>query len=104
MRSRIKIGVAALVATLAICLVVCSIWVFLIGPHDWPDSVPQERNRIHSPAGFSMIVPERWRSGADLWQLGAVSGASDYFSTRIWVERVYPENLQPQPLPENATF
>jgi len=66
--------------------------------------MPAESNRVHSPGGFSMIVPEGWRSGSGPTYISAVSGASNFYNTQISVEKGIPEFSQPQPLPVNASF
>jgi hypothetical protein len=102
--TRAKKVLAALAASLAVCVAGHSIWVTEIGPYDWPKSIPVESNRIYSPGGFSMIVPEGWRSGAGPTYISAVSGSSEYWSTQLWVQKGVSEFSQPRPLPENARF
>ena len=102
--SRASLVVAAIVATLAVCAALRSFWVTEIGPYDWPESMPDENNRIYSPGGFSMVVPEGWRSAARLNYISASSGASNYYSTQLLIEKKIPEFSQPQPLPNNASF
>jgi hypothetical protein len=102
--TRAKTVLVAVTATLAIYAAARSIWVAEIGPYDWPESIPAERNRIYSSGGFSIIVPEGWRSGSGPDYISAVSGSSEYWSTQIWVEKGISEYSQPQPLPENSRF
>ncbi len=102
--TRAKIVLAVVAATLAVCAAVRSYWVVNIGPYDWPNSMPAESNRVYSPDGFSMIVPEGWRSGARATYISACSGASDPYSTQLWVEKGISKFSQPQPLPANASF
>jgi hypothetical protein len=75
-----------------------------IGPYDWPKSMPDESNRVYSLGGFSMVVPEGWRSGAGSNYISACSGAADYYSTQLFVEMGIPDFSQPKPLPKNASF
>lgn len=102
--TRARVALAAVLATLALCLAARSIWVNEIGPYDWPESMPEESNRVYSPGGFSMIVPKGWRSGAGTTHISAISGASNDWSTQIWIQKGISESSQPRPLLENAQF
>jgi hypothetical protein len=99
-----KTAVAALAAMVAVLAAARSYWVVAIGPYDWPESVPVEENRVSSPGGFSVIVPEGWRSAAGLTYISASSGSSEFFSTQIWIEKGIRPFSQPDPLPVNARF
>jgi hypothetical protein len=66
--------------------------------------MPTESNRVYSPGGFSVIVPEGWRSAAGLTYISASSGSSESFSTQIWIEKGIRQFSQPDPLLVNARF